>query len=156
MNEWLVVPCGKCELCRNAHASKWVERLQQESKCWKYTIFITLTYDEKNCPKMVLQDDSSLVNLGTGEFVDGQLFNSLDKESQKIVRKSKGVKYCDIYDVQLFVKRLRYNLYAKAKTTKDANGHPQRIEDNTLRYFIAGEISPTGYRPHFHGLLVHL
>lgn len=154
--KYMLVPCGKCDLCRNKQASKWVLRLDQEARCWKYVMFFTLTYDEQNCPRMILQRDRSLVDLWSGEYVDPSWYNSLSSKDKKIVRVNKGVKYCSVQDVQKFIKRVRYYFTQVCNPTlveyeKEVRFLPS--EQPTLRYYVCGEISPTGYRPHYHGLL---
>lgn len=42
------VPCGKCIECRLEYAREWAVRGQHESLCYKDSIFLTLTFDEKN------------------------------------------------------------------------------------------------------------
>lgn len=44
----LLVPCGKCPNCLQNKALEWTARLCKEAEEWKYTYFITLTYDEKH------------------------------------------------------------------------------------------------------------
>lgn len=154
--EWILCPCGKCDLCRNKKASQWVTRIEQEAKCWKYVMFFTLTYDEQNCPRMVLQKDHTLVDLWTGEFVPATWYDSLRPKDKKIVRINKGVKYCCVQDVQKFMKRLRYYFTEICRPTIVEYEKEVRILEEqppTVRYYICGEISPTGYRPHYHGIL---
>lgn len=44
------VPCGQCPACLRRRTAGWVFRLLQEQKRSKSSLFITLTYDEKNVP----------------------------------------------------------------------------------------------------------
>ena len=53
----MYVPCGKCEACRNRKAFAWSKRLELEEHCWKYTAFVTLTYDDDHLPQMELMND---------------------------------------------------------------------------------------------------
>lgn len=46
----LVVPCGKCIACREQKTREYVIRFKNEALSYKHTAFITLTYDDKNCP----------------------------------------------------------------------------------------------------------
>lgn len=43
-------PCGRCLACRIAKAGEWAARCIQEAHYWKYSTFVTLTYDEENLP----------------------------------------------------------------------------------------------------------
>lgn len=45
------IPCRQCLACRLNHASEWQTRLVHESKMHDHSIFLTLTYDEKNLPQ---------------------------------------------------------------------------------------------------------
>ena len=54
--EVMVVPCGRCNTCINKKASQWIQRLDQESRCWKYTAFFTLTYDQDHMPILKIAD----------------------------------------------------------------------------------------------------
>lgn len=58
--EFMYVPCGKCPACRNAHSNEWVARLRQESKCWKHTLFFTLTYAMDKRPVFSVHSDGRI------------------------------------------------------------------------------------------------
>lgn len=42
------LPCGRCISCRLNYANSWSTRIVSEAKSWKYTSFVTLTYDDEN------------------------------------------------------------------------------------------------------------
>lgn len=51
----LELPCGQCRSCRLEYARTWAVRLVHEAAWWqevhnKYSIFLTLTYDDKHVP----------------------------------------------------------------------------------------------------------
>ena len=46
----VTIPCGKCVACRLAKSKEWTTRICLESKCFKYTYFLTLTYDDYHLP----------------------------------------------------------------------------------------------------------
>ena len=152
-NKVHLVPCGKCMFCRNKHASEWITRLDVEAKCWPYVVFFTLTYDNNYVPKFLLRSDCSLVDDISGEFFDPDFFRSLDRVSQKRVRKYRGIRYAPVRDMQLFIKRLRSRFNNICKTTILDNDKKLQSEDPSLRYYAISEVSPTGYRPHWHGIL---
>ena len=52
----LLLPCGKCPSCMENKALEWTARLVKESEEWKYTYFITLTYDDKNVKDLNKRD----------------------------------------------------------------------------------------------------
>lgn len=133
------LPCGKCEVCLNRRSQDWVHRLQRESECWKYTIFVTLSYDESHLPYGVLMDNQ-LVDVSNGLV----LADNLTTGERLYISKQKKVSYPNVRDVQLFLKRLRYYYYDYKKSIKSHN--------RTLRYFFAFEYGPTTHRIHLHGL----
>lgn len=44
----LLLPCGKCSSCVQNKSLQWTARLLKESEEWKYTYFVTLTYDNSH------------------------------------------------------------------------------------------------------------
>lgn len=55
-----IFPCGKCVDCKNNRAIEWSFRVMLEAKKYKNNCFITLTYNELNCPKKVSRRDFQL------------------------------------------------------------------------------------------------
>lgn len=53
------VPCGKCIGCQLDHAKEWSVRCVLESLEHEANSFITLTYDEKHCPRKLVKDHLS-------------------------------------------------------------------------------------------------
>lgn len=47
----LLVPCGKCVMCRIAKRREWTLRLIHESMYWEDSVFLTLTYDDEHVPE---------------------------------------------------------------------------------------------------------
>lgn len=43
-------PCGSCFNCINMNRYHWVKKMEIEKKQWKFTYFITLTYNDNNYP----------------------------------------------------------------------------------------------------------
>lgn len=138
------VPCGTCAYCRSSKQSLWVQRIRQESLCWKYCIFFTLTYDEKSVPRLYLNDDDTLVDPDSGFVVDPTLIDGFDSRSRLFLHKCSNITYVRKRDIQLFVKKLRYYIH---------NLHRHSNEIETLRYYIIGEYGSTTLRAHYHGLL---
>lgn len=50
---YLQVPCGKCTACLSNKRRQWAFRLNQECKVATSAYFITLTYNDDNCPEYV-------------------------------------------------------------------------------------------------------
>jgi hypothetical protein len=46
------VPCGQCTGCRLDHSRVWAARCMHEAKMHKHNCFLTLTYNDKNLPKI--------------------------------------------------------------------------------------------------------
>lgn len=53
---WLY-PCGKCLNCINMKRYHWVKKLELEKKEWKYTLFLTITYNNENYPGQLKVSD---------------------------------------------------------------------------------------------------
>lgn len=52
----LLLPCGSCPACVQNKSLEWTSRLVKEAEEWKYTYFITLTYDDKNLTDLNKRD----------------------------------------------------------------------------------------------------
>lgn len=107
---YIYVPCGKCAACLSRRKSEWTFRLANELSVSESAYFITLTYDDEHVPY------KDYINECTGEYL-----------SVPVVSKR---------DVQLFLKRLRFNI------------RPYKI-----RYFIVSEYGKEHYRPHYHMIM---
>lgn len=57
-------PCGHCPNCRKAKSNEWSFRISLESLSWNDLAFVTLTYNNDNCP-----EDYSLVPSHLSSFV---------------------------------------------------------------------------------------
>ena len=49
-------PCGKCAACRVTRANDWSFRLADEIAFSKFSLWFTLTYDNKYVPKQLSDD----------------------------------------------------------------------------------------------------
>ena len=145
-HEHLVVSCGKCVACKNRFAKRWVDKLEQERRCWKYCFMVTLSYDDDHLPS--LHDNGSCVLV---DYKHGDRRISLDdlnitsqKDKKYLLARLNhrlGLPYCRVEDLQKFHKRL--NKYIHDKIT-------QKYQN--FRYFVAAELGGTTLRPHYHGL----
>lgn len=140
------VSCGKCEACCNTHAAKWVQRLDLEAQCHKYTLFVTLTYDDFHVPQVVRLRKDSYPNAAYIDSETGQIFDvrdikeSFDSADWQYIADSKVLNVLSKRDFQKFIKLLRYYFTQTDETAK-------------LRYYLCGEYGPRTYRPHGHMLL---
>lgn len=140
--------CGKCDVCLNTRASQWVQRLDMESSCHKYTLFCTLTYDDLHVPQVVrLSPEYSQDKIA--DYYDSEsdeIFSLSDckatftERDKRYIEANPVLNVLSKRDFQLFIKRLRYYFN---QTDKGA----------LLRYYIVGELGPSTYRPHGHMLL---
>lgn len=53
----LLLPCGHCTGCKLDYRKSWAVRCCCESFYHKSSVFVTLTYDDKNCPKKLRKSD---------------------------------------------------------------------------------------------------
>lgn len=52
----LLIPCGKCPACVQNKSLEWTARLMKEAEEWKYTYFVTLTYDDEHLKDLNKRD----------------------------------------------------------------------------------------------------
>ena len=144
LGEYMHVPCGTCPSCRLSRQYKWVQRLNQESKCHQYSIFFTLTYSEDFVPKLrytgsdILEPENFPYYIELEEQLDDKSWKLLDTDNCRVL---------SVRDVQLFVKRLRSNIKYTYENETNKKDTP------TFRYYIVGEYGETTFRPHYHGIL---
>ena len=150
INDWLVVPCGKCRACQCSKGSRYKLQIQLEASCHKFCIFGTLTYANTYIPRLSLvpYNDKTFGVVNGYEMYDietGEYKGYLDSPSydvQPLLDKLHlfgHVPYLRKTDLQLFFKRLRKNL--------------SKYSDAKVRYFAMGEYGPVHFRPHYHFLL---
>lgn len=152
--EEVVVRCGKCSACLNTRAALWVQKIDEESRHHKYSLFCTIQYDELNVPQMIRlrKEDTPFVD---GEYswsyIDSDTSQIISFDHPSITRHRKADKQyvfdtkvllvLSKSDIQKFIKRLRYYIYELTGTYC------------SLRYFITGEYGPSTFRPHYHAIL---
>lgn len=158
------VSCGKCPACLNRKSSKMTNRVRQEIASHRYALFFTLTYDNEYIPRFeVFQDSKNRYQIRpVGRLCDTyssyplssplvgnehpRLFQLGDRpfvpriENDDVANEF-GV--CSKYDIQCFLKRLRYKI----------SKLPINEKDKKFRYFICSEYGPRTFRPHYHGII---
>lgn len=144
-HEHLTVACGRCRACRNSIAKRWINRLEQEKRCWKYCFFVTLTYDNENLPRLYA-DGCSLVDKDDFSvripFNDLKFTNSRDtKYFNSRINHSLGIPYARVSDIQKFHKRLNKYIH---------DNYTQKYQN--FRYFLVSEYGKDTFRPHYHAL----
>ena len=144
------VPCGKCLECVSAFQNSWSIRLGEESKCWKFSAFVTLKYCDQRVPLIdVTLDDEQLdyVNSSLSKLIINCNLN--DPRRQKYQYRHLLVS-SDVHrtinvpskqDLQNLIKRLRITLERKLLS-----------DDPKIKYFISTEYGPSTLRTHAHCL----
>lgn len=156
------VPCNNCIDCCNKKATRNNLLCICEGEHYKYTMFVTLTYDRHSVPVARLErceDGFQLRNLTQrldGLFEDNIIWtgvlpkkdllnlNTLFNENRFKYFKRGEIPFSCSYDVQCFIKRLRYYI-------EQAEYIPEG--EKKIRYFAALEYGPKSFRPHFHILV---
>lgn len=156
INRTVIVPCNTCKTCRNQRNLRWVQRLQDEKKCWRYCFELYLDYNDDYLPSFDfgidgdiverqerfygLNDDSVITSLPI-DFMDE--FDQVDKDYilDRLNDHYTGLPHPSVRDIQLFKKRLN-------KYVRELTGNYR-----SFRSAIAAEIGPTTFRPHYHGIL---
>lgn len=59
-HQLMFLPCGTCPACLKVRKRQWSVRCQFEALEYEQNCFITLTYDEKHCPKKLIKRDKDL------------------------------------------------------------------------------------------------
>lgn len=119
----ITIPCGKCIGCKLDYARNWADRMMLEFEACRKAVFVTLTYDESNIPKLYIIDEN-------GEVFDNYFLDKLGYRVSPLVRSH----------VSQFMKSLRSKFLD--------NGYDIRI-----RFFACGEYGEKKHRPHYHIIL---
>ena len=110
------VPCGKCSACRSVAAYAWKRRLEVEMTQHKYTLFITLTYDEKSLPYCLIDNEGRYslskydVNCHLSDFLPPSVMSDL----RKYYRKLNGFYHVPVvnhYDIIEFTHKLKEKIH---------------------------------------------
>lgn len=164
----IVTPCGHCEACRTHKSNRLHNLIDLHSTSYKYSLFVTLKYNQTNIPKAKLYDidtKTCLIN------EDGVILSECDKLSEvnktklyKKVLSKEGrslpygvIPYLDSHDLRLFMVRLRQRIstkFTRVRKTHDTKQYrliPNKYRsDEKFTYYAIGEYGPKTFRPHFH------
>lgn len=155
-DDYMFVPCGKCEGCLIERSNNLSRRVTTEISNHPYNIFFTLTYDNEHLPYLELKDGvcESITNVCSVRFdplthkkyIE---YNSVpldvcfdilpDYQPTGMKKKCVGVLYKP--HIQKFMRSLRDSLtlyYGKRK--------------KFFTYFVVGEYGTKYRRPHYHGI----
>lgn len=139
-----LIPCGKCEECRDSMRNQWFFRLRTELDwCHKngfHIGFFTLTYAEDRIPRVPLH------LIGNKDKITSQYYDTkgvLHKVINPDIRP-----YCfSRSDVRTFIDNIRKRVFEIVGKTK---------EDRRIRYMICSEYGSNPertQRSHYHGLI---
>lgn len=143
------IPCGHCLECVSAFQNSWSIRLGEESKCWKFSAFVTLKYCDQRVPliDVTLDDDQlSYVNNSLSKLVINCNLNDPRRQKAEYRHLLVSSDVCRTInipskrDLQNLVKRLRISIERKY------------CGDSRLKYFISTEYGPSTLRTHAHCL----
>ena len=131
------MPCGKCANCLRNKQIAWCNRLQLHDSYFKYSHFITLTYDDLYCPYF---------NTKTGDIFR---ICELLKVDDDLLQ----------YSVPCVLKKDLHDFVHKLRKYVDNHYNLERIKplpaDLKLSFFAVSEYGMQNYRPHYHLLLFH-
>ena len=133
-NYHMYVPCGKCYECQNVKRAEWAFRAKEELRDRPNAYFVTLTYNDKNLPSLVIDDDHEINVVWkphTSEFI---------KSWQKYLAENYGI----------------WNYKYYTKTLANGATYSNRVKKYSykplMRYYISAEYGSNNHRPHYHGL----
>lgn len=165
------VPCGKCPDCINRKSIRYTQQCIEESNSHRYTYFFTLTYNERNVPKVVLTNSVSFDNERVSTirgYVCTPRLMAPNSPARSLDNMMYELRDSNIYEEEFkqFISRTKLEKYdIKAPTLrfvykKDIQNfikrlrfHSRKLYNAELRYFICSEYGPQTFRPHYHGLL---
>lgn len=160
------VGCGKCYECLLQLQNMWKVRMIEESKCWQYCYFFTLTYASENLPLNLVADypqGCEVVGELRGRSKDDLLLDSCERVLSTACKA----------DIQKWLKRFRTS-YVRRKAkhlgmlVRDITSDKYLYDKLKPRfsYFITAEYAPDGQyvdrhgklrrstcRPHYHGMI---
>ena len=166
--EFFTVGCGTCKACLMRLSNRAAYMCDLQENDYKYCMFVTLTYDNKNVPLLQVQECNSSASvdyvpeLSDDSYLHYDLYDVTERFESKLNVFGSKVAECDVhpfvmsqlhrkfkyfgnripylckYDAQCFLKRLRKNL--------------KLYTDDKINYYLVGEYGPVHFRPHFHAL----
>lgn len=101
----MTVPCGKCAGCLNYKSLKYTRMSQIESKCAKFTFFVTLTYNQESLPtvRVVSGERHEFNVIGKRTEMDVVHFELLDNDKLSKRYRSRLKNYYGLDKVQDFI-----------------------------------------------------
>lgn len=147
------VRCGKCVGCLRDRQNTWIYRLQRARSEFKYSYFVTLTYDEKNVPLRIVADvqkqfdelDSIVLDSRDRDNIRMMLLKyRKDENDSQFVRYVDYVKSKGFYDVVMSLYPLDLTNYFKRL---------RKSLGFEVKYYSCGEYGDQFNRPHYHFIM---
>ena len=174
---YMIQPCGKCFGCCNSRAVTNDLSIQSHASKYKFTAFVTLTFNMSSMPLATLIDVGDityLVDYNSFDVVLGEFPLMSESEKSDLYNKVQPVNgkrfpvntlpYLDYYTARLFLVSLRQRI--KQKRIKQfttfidpvTNEVKQKYHyeinnfrtDEKITYYLVGEYGTKSLRPHFH------
>jgi hypothetical protein len=159
----LLVPCGKCDGCLLHKANEWSMRVGCEVEATPFSIFFTLTYNNKYVPTLKRTQISKNRFLYTSSHDRNIRFNGVTDVPRK-----DDIAFTDFefivpitnyysFDYLTYSSKLDFQLYLKL-LRKDLQQHGferylPESKTGFFRYFAISEYGETLYRSHIHGII---
>lgn len=152
-HESIQVPCGKCSACANIRAKRWVDKMNQESRCHKYAFNLYLSYDDEHCPYYQI----------VGEYLLEQQPRFFKKFTfEEICIPLNELNFEHDYDFNYLVDRCNYHIGIPHASVRDIQLFKKRLNKSLRRYTgqyrnfrsaICAEYGPSSFRGHYHGII---
>lgn len=177
---YMVAPCGKCFGCCNSRAVSNDLSIQSHASRYKFTAFITLTFDMSSMPLATLVDVGDityLVDYTNFDVVLGEFPLMTDSEKASLYQQVQPLNgqhfppntlpYLDYNIVRLFLASLRqrvkqkrlkcFTTYLDPVTSEIKQSYSyiinKHITYEKITYYLVGEYGTKSLRPHFHLLV---
>lgn len=173
---YMIMPCGRCYGCVNSKAASNDLLIQAHASKFRFTAFVTLTFDMENIPLATfvdVNDITYLVDYSRFDVILGEYPLISDDEKDELYSKVMPVNgksfpfhtlpYLDYSLVRLFLISLRQKIKqkrSKAFTTFLTSDNLVKqtykyvtnnfYTDEKITYYLVGEYGTKSLRPHFH------
>ena len=177
---YMIAPCGKCIGCCNSRAVSNDLSIQSHASKYKFTAFITLTFDMPSMPLATLVDVGDityLVDYTNFDVILGEYPLMSDKDKSSLYDKVQPLNgkhfphntlpYLDYSIVRLFLVSLRQRIKQKRLKRFTTSFDPATglikqsyiyitnkfFTNEKITYYLVGEYGTKSLRPHFHLLV---
>lgn len=163
INDTLYVPCRSCSACANSHSKRWIDKLNQEARCWKYAFNLYLSYDEMNCPRFNIVGDYLVEQCSRFFYDEDRQSFDVKFDWEDICIPLNELNFENDYDFNYFVDRCNDCDGIPHASVRDIQNFKKRLNKyifkhitgkyNNFRSAIVAEYGPTTFRGHYHGII---